>query len=235
MKREDIHFMPQGNRDLSSKQIQKLKHSINKYGILRDVILIKTSLFGGKSKYYIIDGQHLFMAVESLNMLEDLEYKVCKYDFKSISEIVSFVATINSSQTPWKLQNYIEAYASTNLHLDYNKLIAKRIRYNLSFTLLAMVYGGLGQSAASNMLKEGKFKFVDEEKGDKVVKILQDVILLIGRSNSMTLNRFTTAFYNWYNAVNYDHKKFLKFIKKNIDRLLVLNPEGIELLLKEYK
>jgi len=228
--------MPQGNRDLSSSRIEKLKHSINEYGILRDVIVINTDVFGGKTKrYYIVDGQHLYMACSALGFLDDLEFKVCKKKFKSISEIVDFVSTLNTTQTPWKLTNYIDAYASTNLHLDYNKLIQKRIRYNLSYTLLAMIYGGTSNSAASNMLKRGKFKFVDEAKGDEVTKIIQDIVLIIGRSNSMTLNRFTIAFYNWYNSVHYDHEKFLSFIKDNVDKLLVLSPEGIEELLKKFK
>lgn len=231
----EIHFMPQGNRDLSSGRIDKLKHSINEYGLLRDVIVIETNLFGGRTKkMYIVDGQHLYMACTALDILDELQVKVCKKKFETISEIIDFVSTLNTTQTPWNLSNYINAYASTNMHLDYNKLIQKRIKFGLSYTLLAMIYGGVSNTAASNMLKRGKFKIVDEQKGDEVTKVIQDIVLIIGRSNSMTMNRFTVAFYNWYNSVNYDHQKFLEFIKSNVDKLLILNPEGIEELLKEY-
>lgn len=231
---KDIKLMPTGNRDISSKHVEELKFEINRAGLLRSVIVVHTKLFG-KLGYYIVDGQHLYMASEALGLTNELEYKLCKIDFKTIPELVEYVAMLNSKQKSWKLGDYIKSYCSTNLMLDYNILLNKQLSYNLGFQLTAMIYGGLSGVTSSQMIKAGKFKAIDIEKGDEIAKYMQDIKLhIIGSSNSPVLRQFIKCFYHWYNSVNYNHDDFMQYLKSNVDRMILAKKNGMNEILTNY-
>lgn len=230
-----IEFMPVGNRVVNQKAVKAIKESIQLNGILRQVILIRTNLFGQGNKYYIADGQHLYYACQSLNILKDLSYVICKRKFNNIQEIVEFVALLNATQTPWKLEEYVNAYASTNQFIDYNILISKRNKYNLSYQLLSMIYGGLSSITGPQMLKDGKFKIVNESKGDELAIRMQDICSIFGRTNTSILKEFAMAFYYWSNAVEYNHKKFIQYVIENKEKLSLLERNKISEILINYK
>ena len=230
----ELKLMPFGNRQINSRQVNLLKIKIRKSGIMRAIQTIYTDKFGEGFHYYIKDGQHLFTACQSLEILEDLFIVVDKHQYKSSIEIVQDVASINSDQKGWRLGDFIYSYASTNQLLDYNVLSNRCTVYGLSYQLSAMIYGGLSSITSSKMVKSGEFKVLDVDKGDKICKILQDVVLIFGRSNNIFLRHFTFAFYNWFNSVKYNHHKFLLFIKDNKDKISLLKDNDIETFLQQY-
>lgn len=237
LKDKNVSLMPFGNRSISSSGIHQMKHSIARYGIVRPLVLIKTTLFDpeGTSKLYIADGQHLFMACQGLNKVKQLPYIICKEKFSSVEDIVKFVATLNSTQRGWKLVDYVGAYASTNQNLNYNVLENKYQKYGLPYRMTAMVYGGYGAIPATDAIKDGSFVVHDQERGDKIAEILQDVILLFGRKNSTQLSSFTLAFYHWYAPDKYNHASFIKYLKGKLEDIVILDSEGAQKLLRNYK
>lgn len=227
----DIRLMPFGNRQVSQKQVRNLKNKIVKHGIQRNLQLIYTNLFGNGYAFYIKDGQHLWMACLALGLIDELTYTVDKFQYNNSKQIVEAVADINSDQKGWRLPDFVDSFASTN-DVDYTILKSKYLKYGLSYQLTAMIYGGLSATNSAKMLKAGTFKIVNEQKGDSVAIIIQDVVLLFGRSNNIFLREFTFAFYHWYNSVEYNHNEFLEFIKENKDKLSLLKANQIELLLQ---
>lgn len=230
----ELKFMPFGNRQVSARQVSLLKTKIIKSGIMRAVQVVYTNKFGEGFHHYIKDGQHLFTACQSLEILEELFIVVDKHDYKTSIEIVQDVASINSDQKGWRLGDFINSYASTNQLLDYNVLLNKCISYGLSYQLTAMIYGGLSSISSSKVVKAGEFKILDIDKGDKICKILQDVVLIFGRSNNIFLRHFTFAFYNWFNSINYIHQKFLLFVRDNKKEMALLKENDIEVFLQKF-
>lgn len=232
----ELKFMPSGNRTINSKKVSQIKLSVQQYGIIRGLVVIKTNLFNKDKKYhhYIADGQHLFLAVQALDRLNELPIFVVECEFSTIVEIIDFVSTINAAQSQWKLLDYVGAYASTNQITDYNVLLSKFQKYGISLVLTAAIYGGSTCSRTAQLLKRGQFKIVDESRGDEIAKIIQDIVPIFGRANSVPLEYFTKHFYHWYNSVNYNHEKFLKLIKDNTNELLVLGEQGVESVLNKY-
>ena len=235
VKNLNVNLMPLGNRTIYSQGIQTMKQSIMEYGIIRPLVLFKTDLFGDKTKLYIADGQHLFMACNGLNKLKDLPYILCKKKFKDVQEIVQFVGILNSTQRGWRLGDYVGAYASTNQNLHYNTLENKHQKYGLSYGLTAMVYGGYSFSSGTHAIKNGTFEINDVKRADKICEILQDIVLFFGRRNSTQLASFTLSFYHWYSPDNYNHSHFLSYLKKRKEDLVVLDSEGITHFLQEYR
>lgn len=232
----DLRFMPAGNRVINPKSVGRLKLSMQRYGIVRGVIIIKTNLFS-KDKteyYYIVDGQHLYIAAEALGMLDKLPVFLTDCKFETVTDIINYVSTLNSSQTPWTLVNYVAAFASTNQLIDYNILYNKYLKYGIPLSIISMIYGGSSASRAPQLIKNGLFKVVDEKKGNHICEIIQDIIPIFGKANSTQLQYFVRHFYNWYGSVTYNHEQFLRVLKDNTRELLVLGEEGLEVVFNQY-
>lgn len=211
----DVCLMPFGNRIVDQKQVDILKHKILSHGITRALVVIHTNVFGDGTRYYIKDGQHLYMACQALGIVDQLYVIIDKFEYKSMVEAVTGVASINNDQKTWKLVDYVKAFASTNQLIDYNILQNKFLKYGLSYQFSAMIYGGLSSGSAGYTIRGGKFKIVEESKGDEIAEIMQDVILLLNRQDNTLLRAFISAFYNWYGSVTYKHTKFIKYLKAN--------------------
>lgn len=233
--KEKVNLMPFGNRVINQKQVSHLKREIKKHGINRVLVVVITNVFGEGMKYYIKDGQHLYLACLALGIEKELFMIIDQYTYKNVTEVVTGTASINADQKSWKLSDFVNAFAATNQTLDYNILANKFIKYGLSIQLTAMIYGGLSSISASKMIRSGEFKIIAETKGDKISKIIQDVVLVFGKTNYTFLRSFTAAFYKWFNAVNYNHKKFISFLENNKDSILLINGNEIEIFLQKYK
>lgn len=232
---EDLHFMPAGNRTIKPSVTAKLKKSISSYGILRSVVVVRTNIFGEGLNYYIADGQHLYLACEALNVLSQLNIIIVKKRFNNIQELVEFVSVLNTTQSPWKLTDYIEAFASTHTYFSYNKLKAKKQKFSLSYGLLAMIYGQLSKKAAADAIKSGTFRVVNEQQGDDITKYIVDLVDLFGRSNSTALSNLAHVFHEHYNASEYDHKMFKKFVERNLQDFNTATVARMHVLLKIYQ
>lgn len=237
---DNIEYMPSGNREMKAPLIRKLKESIKEYGILRSVVVANTNIFGGKKRYYIADGQHLYRACEALNMLDSLSFIEVQRKFKNITEIVEFVSTLNTSQSPWRLQDFVEAYASTNQYISYNKLVQKRLSYDLSYNMLAIIYSGKTKGQASKAIKSGNFRIGDKNNGEARSDEMAAIILelsgkdFFGRTNSTDLVVFAYVFYKWYTVDTYNQERLLEYIKENITEFVGAEERDMFDLLNEF-
>lgn len=230
---DKLETMPSGNRTIKPSVVKELRKSIQMYGILRDVVVIKTNIFGGKTRYYPADGQHLILAATAEGREDELGFKEVNYQFNSIIEIVHFVSLLNSTQSPWRLQDYIHAYASTNKLVSYNILENKIDLYGLSANLTAIIYMGESKSVVSKKIREGGFRVVDEPKGDRIAVIVGNLIELFGRTNSTALTRFASAFYHWYKD-DLDTEEFYEFMEERIEDLREADEREMHTILNDF-
>lgn len=234
LKPQDLNFMPSGNRTIKPFVVAKLKRSIKDYGVIRSVVVVRVNLFGDGNKYYIADGQHLFLACEALNMLSQLPIIVVNKKFDNIHELVEFIAVLNTTQSPWKLSDFVEAYASTHTYFSYNKLKAKKMEYSLPYALLAVIYMGTGRKQAADAVKNGNFRVVNEPKSDLIAGYITDLIPLFGRTNSTALSNLAYVMYEWIDASNYNHIKFKKYITLNLAAFSLATATEMKSLIVNY-
>jgi hypothetical protein len=97
------------NRPIKAQQVTKLSESINAMGIIRPVVVSEFSFITGKKEKYIIDGQHLSMALLRNNM--NIPYLEIK---------------INNKQQRSIIENIANAYLNLNLNKQYkNRFLVK--------------------------------------------------------------------------------------------------------------
>ena len=235
IKGQNVKLMPFGNRVIDQKQVNYLKSMISTHGITRTLVVVYTNLFGEGYHNYIKDGQHLFLACKALGIEDELFIVLDQYKYTMTTKVIVETASINADQKGWKLQDFVTAFSSTNQLLDYNILANKFLTYGLSIQLTAMIYGGLNAVSSSQMIRSGKFKIIDEAKGDEIAKILQDVVAVFGKTNYTLLRQFTFIFYSWFNNINYKHKKFIKHLKTNQEAISTMRGNQIEEMLQNIK
>lgn len=229
-----IEFLPIGNRNVDYNKVAQIKLSMQTYGITSGIVLIPTDIFTGQLRYYAVDGQHRYEAARALGMLDKLPVFFCPRKFESIQEIVLFVSTLNSTQTPWKLENYVNAYASI-LNTDYMFLQKIHQDYNMVYCVAAIICSGMHSASVSHTIKKGTFKVKNREYTLKIAGYIQDCVGIIGTSETVTISRFALAFYEWYNPATYKHKKFLVWVRANLASMKLLKGDGITALLNTCK
>lgn len=232
-----VTFLPSGNRDIDPKHVNTIKQSIQTNGLHRGISVIKTKLFNKSNdktaRYYIADGQHLYTACKALGKLNELIVFVHPNEMKTINEIVRFVSMLNTTGKNWSINDFVTNYASTN-NTNYIKLQNKLNTYGLGNTVTSIIYSGLGSSQAVKSIKDGRFTIIDELHGDRIAKLLQDVVLILGRQNSQPIQRFAYSMYFFINSIS-NESKFIKFVEKNREAFLTLNQTGLNALLQQYK
>lgn len=230
----NIEFLPIGNRNVDYSKVAQIKVSMQTYGITSGIVLLPTDLFDGKLRYYAVDGQHRYEAARALGILDRLPVFFCPKKFSTIEEIVGFVSTLNTTQTPWKLENYVNAYAA--IHKD-DYMFLKKIHqdYNMLYYVAMIICSGYTAHKAIKDIKKGEFKVKDKEYTLKIAGYIQDCIGIIGTAETVTISKFALAFYEWYNPVTYKHKKFLVWVKANLASMKLLKGDGITALLNTCK
>lgn len=134
---------------------EDLINSMNQFGFTVPVILIESDIYGSK-EIYVADGQHRLATAMYLNI--EAFGIVVKYNTKKISELVEFVASLNSAQKAWTLENYANSYAHLNLY-DYVELLKIKNNTPYSVHLIASLLLGVRKSGAvAESIKNGTFK-----------------------------------------------------------------------------
>ena len=84
-----------GNRDIKSFRVSKIKKSIEKYGYIYNPIVVN-------EKMEVIDGQGRLEVLKLLNL--PVDYVVC--DGAGVEECIA----LNASTTSWSIKDYIESF-----------------------------------------------------------------------------------------------------------------------------
>ena len=165
-----------GNRELSNVNVQRIKKSIEKDGMLMVPILVTKDI-------EVIDGEHRVAAAKLCN--SKIYFVVGDAATKTDSEHENKIATIqllNSNQKNWGLKDYIESYSTRGVS-DYVKLKQFRDKNNfLSYDVCILLltqktsftrHGVLtrnakkGTTQASNdAIFDGNFKIRDMKIAD---------------------------------------------------------------------
>lgn len=141
------------NRKFSVRQ--DLINKMNTYGFTCPIFLIETDLIDGKKKKWLVDGQHRAVTAAFLNI--PFYAIVIDHKFNSISEIVHFVASLNSAQKPWSAINYVESYNFLN-YPEYNILLTIKNSSPYSIETISSLLAGNRRSGWTiTHLKNGTF------------------------------------------------------------------------------
>jgi hypothetical protein len=214
-----FNFLVSLNRDIKPGQVTTIAYSVEKMGVIRPIVAAEFTYLGKKG-LYIIDGQHLYHALLRNNM--DFPYVEIKIE--SDRDLVEQIALLNSSSKSWTLLDYIQAWSYVNPH--YKTLMKHFNTYDLEILQIASILHcnrvGAGQdgSTISRLIKKGQFNVINEEKCIKLFDCITDTLKIIPRMDRTSNKTFVSAYVDYYNCTpNYDHHKFLEFLRKNIKQL----------------
>jgi flavodoxin len=197
------------NRGIDSKHVQKMITSIRKMGVLRCVIACTTNIMEGEWKTYIIDGQHLAMALEREEQL--LPYVEITVD--SEEDLIEKMAYLNNSSKSWDMMNYINAWKM--IRPDYMKLFKWKNMYDIEIVMLAAIgINNPGVRYGTGIIKTGDFQ-ITNPKAEDMCKAFNDIFLKIGKSDRAVKFQFLNAFMQAYNP-KYDHNKIMAAIEKHL-------------------
>jgi hypothetical protein len=121
------------NREVKTKTILSIKESMQKFGFIpgRPVLVTK--------EFVIIDGQHRFLAAKDLGI--EIEFEILQGDY------VEKMIKLNSTQSNWSLEDYVNSYASQNVDC-YRKLLKFQEKYDLNLSAAITLFFGSGVKSA---------------------------------------------------------------------------------------
>jgi hypothetical protein len=205
------------NRILRPARVTVIAKSIEKMGVIRPIVAAEFTYLGKKG-LYIIDGQHLYHALLRNNM--DFPYVEIKIE--SDLDLVEKMALLNNSGKSWNLLDYIQVWSYVNPH--YKTLMKHFNTYDLEILQIASILHSnkvaVLDGSTSKVIKSGKFNVINEQKCIKLLDCITDTLKIIPRMDRISNKTFVSAYVDYYNSnKNYDHHKFLEFLRKNVKKL----------------
>jgi hypothetical protein len=189
------------NRDIRTNHVSKMQKSVMRHGCLRLVIVVWDKKL---EKYIIVDGQHLSKALMSINRNSECQIVDCKDE----SEMTQLMIDLNNTSQSWRPNDYIHNWAESGKE-DYI-LVRKAIQRNtMQLTVVLMAYAQKRRNVATNEMKEGTFKIVDANYGDKLIDQIRDCNNFI--SSSRAVNEALVQV--MLNTKKYNHKRMLKNLR----------------------
>ena len=203
------------NRPIKAQQVTKLSESINAMGIIRPVVVSEFSFITGKKEKYIIDGQHLSMALLRNNM--NIPYLEIQINNKQ--QLIEHIALLNSSSKSWTMHDYVTAWS--NINPDFIKLNEYFAKYDFELVILASILSNSDVGHRSTqIIKKGTFKIKDENASKQALDYLTDLFKVIKRGNRYEIKYFCSEFWKFYRTnKSYNHAKFMANVKKNKTKL----------------
>ena len=203
------------NRGIDSKHVQKMIASIRKMGVVRCVITVTTNIFEGEMKTYIVDGQHLAMALER----ESQPIPYIELNIESEEDLVEKMALLNNSSKSWDLMNYINAWKM--IRPDYMKLFKWKNMYDIEVSMLACIAANMPSIRfGTQPIKNGTFQ-ISNPRAEDMCKAFNDIFLKIGMADRSVKFQFLNAFMQAYNAT-YTHAKVMAAIDKHMKTIKLM-------------
>jgi hypothetical protein len=221
------------NREVAASQANKIAKSMLKMGNLRAIVVVKLKYKSKTSKYYILDGQHLYTALLSLKVTE---IPVVEISVDSVPSLVEKIAMLNSSSKSWQLKDYVIAWS--NIHEDYVTLLNLQKTYDLEFSMISAICTGVDMKSGipgSQTIKSGKFRIKNLEQSTRKLEDINEILNVLPRMDRAASRYFVASLINVFNEVNYtraNHAKLLRFVNNNVATLKFALNNVVEL--KEY-
>jgi hypothetical protein len=206
--------------------------AVRQLGILRPVVVAKYE-FHGKKDYYIIDGQNLYSALVKLGL--DVPY--LEISVGSDEELVQAMALVNTSAKDWTMSDYIRAWGHTRR--DYIVLAQYIKSHTMTKQAIASVlFGYAGVSTnITRIIKNGLFRVKDEAKAARILNHAEDVLKKAPKMDRNVNRTFTAAYLAYLTKCysQYNHTKFLEYLKKHSSLLVAANDKRVELIDKFFQ
>jgi len=202
-----------------------LVKSMNKYGFLGSILLIRTSLIDGVEKLYIVDGQHRYLAARYLNL--DIHADIIS-SIESKEELVRLIATLNSTGIKWTNLDYINAYAALGSK-EYIQLLntcAKCSKLSVVTTIKIIRDACIKPLNAD--VKEGELR-LSPKLLDSIVE-LNSLLQKIPKLQIINM----IGIYRTILSGKYDRQVFITNFNNNIDSLMPLLPEEKHRIYKSW-
>jgi len=197
-----------GNRNINRAMVDKLKTSMEKWGILTAITVTKY-----RKRYFIVDGQHRHTAAKELDMIIPA-IVVPKESLKVIIDL-------NTIQKNWSLNNYVDFFA-----LNDDKELAEPYRiiqeiYNtsgLNYTALCRIYSKGGMVA----FKKGDLELDNMEFAHTFILYLTEILPYVPFAKNA---RFIDAYIRIVKNENYSHRRMMNKLILN-DRRKTFDMSG---------
>ena len=160
------------NRIIDEPQVKVLEESYSTFGTASAVIkVLRTSVFDGFEKDYIIDGQHSVRAGSHLNL--PLNVIIVKLHEDTLMNAIKYIVLLNNTAKAWSSNNYVKAFYHIPEYKIFDECMQKS---NLTTTdMLQIFMGGASKDYEVKAFKNGEMKFIDfndsYEMFENVVKV----------------------------------------------------------------
>mgnify|MGYP003650023137 CR=1 FL=1 len=207
------------NRPINRSLVNKLKESMKKYGILSAITVYET-----ENECLVIDGQHRWTAASEL----DMNMPAISIGWDAMDAIVE----MNTIQVNWTMSNFVDffsAHKNPEISKAYKALKKKKEECVpvLTYSSLAKIYGKPFGGVA---FKKGQWRMIEEERGDRFVKQLGDLVEHLPYAYSA---RFIYAYTDAAYHEDYNHKRMMKKFKRNhgVSLITSSNPKNYGIML----
>jgi hypothetical protein len=204
------------NRPIIPAHVTKMAESVDEIGIVRPIVVARMDFISGEERTYIIDGQHLYMALLRLN--NDMPY--VEIEIKDSYELAAALAKLNNSSKSWSMQDYITVWS--NIEEDYKTLAELHNVYDIELSQLAEILmdnaasHSVGRKTIHHSIKKGEFIINDREKGIELLDCITDALKVIPRLDRVSNKMFISSYvHHMNNTPHYDHNLFMKGLSEN--------------------
>jgi len=184
-----------GNRNKNELHITRLKKSMQENYLFTTITV--------NEKFQIIDGQHRFEAIKSLNL--PVNYVVCKgYGLKEVQ-------ILNANSKTWNADDYMEGYAKLgNPHYIKYKEFKNKYGFGHNECLPMLSDTTRGNGKLQQLFKRGEFRIVDLMRAEKNAKKILQIKNLYSGYNRRS---FVAAMLFLFKKPEFNHVEFVNKLK----------------------
>ena len=214
---ERLELLPGVQRTIISKHVERLVESIQKFGMLRPIIVVDVDFFDGITRKYVADGQHALMACLRLGI--SVPYIVVN-GIENKQDLTNLVTLLNSSSKSWKQGDYVNAWAESIE--DYKLLIKLKQKFDLDYDVVISASTGRDSGQNIKELKKGLFRMENPAKSHLVCSRVANLLTIVpkmDRWSTRALVRAAVAIFTEEGYTPTKHKKLMQYVKENSDSL----------------
>lgn len=227
-------FLENINRPVKSNHVTKMKRAILKISqVIRPVIIAKIRFIDGIEREYILDGQHLFMALRALRL--PIPYAVVDVE-EDMTKLISTISTLNSTSVKWALKDYVHAWKS--MKPEYVDLERYHQLYSISYQATGMLAMNTDRrKVVSDRIKKGEFTVTNTH----FLTLCEEAFALLAIGNLSDLmrvpDRFIAGLIRYFNdvgATGYDREHLANNIRTHVDLIRAAALDSVDKVLSEY-
>lgn len=221
---DEFHFLGGINRNVIPSHVTNMRKSVNFMGCIRAVIVANIDFIDGEMKKYIVDGQHLFKALQGLG----LPIPYIEIEIKNKQQLIETMAFLNNSSKSWRPEDYVTAWALIND--EYKKL--KEIRKYTGLTYNSITMLAINNSDRRRMRKiinTGQFSIINENFDYLISEAGKLLDIVDQKPRARIPDRFVSAFLRYYNTrEKYDPQEARRIVNENREIILTATANELE-------